>query len=200
MKLFFLLITSITLSVNLVGCTNTNVKEDAPNQRQNALDQLSLHEKSEKLGGPAITGVDVSDPELDRNDNRNKKNNLLVVRKNHQKYVGNDQIRLRNADDAAKAVSDLPGVKDATILVTDNNAFVSSKMEGKNRLTSELRIKISRKVKSIEDDIDRVHISDNNNFYNRMNFYKDELNRGKPVSSIANEFSDTVRRVFPDAR
>jgi YhcN/YlaJ family sporulation lipoprotein len=116
--------------------------------------------------------------------------------------VGNNRSRMSVADKAAKKVADLPEVDRANIIVTDNNAYVAAKLDrsSRNELTSDIEKKISRKVKSVDPSIDNVYVSVNPDFYDRMNTYAGDIRNGRPISGFFEEFSDTIRRVFPNAR
>ena len=70
----------------------------------------------------------------------------------------------------------------------------------RNELTTNLKDKIARTVKSVDRDIDNVYISVNPDFYSRMNNFSADIRNGRPVSGFMDEFSDTIRRVFPNAK
>ncbi len=141
----------------------------------------------------------VNDNVANRN---NTNNNLTNVRNNTQKNIGNNQGKMRVADKAADKVTNLPEVDHANIIVTDNNAFVAAKLDrsSRNELTTNIENKISRTVKSVDPDIDHVYISVNPDFYDRMKNYTSYIKNGRPISGFVDEFTNTILRVFPDAR
>ncbi|MGG1674601.1 YhcN/YlaJ family sporulation lipoprotein [Neobacillus sp. NRS-1170] len=192
MKKGLFLTSALLFSLYLTGCANKNVNDDVANRNRNEIEPGRVNYQNPNHGGPAITGVDTSDSELDRNMNmRNVRNN-----------VGNNQSKMRIADKAADKVTSLSEVDSANIIVTDNNAFVAAKLDNsaRNKLTGDIENKISRKVKSVDPDIDNVYVSVNPDFYDRMNTYANDIRNGRPISGLIDEFSKTIRRVFPDAR
>lgn len=196
MKKGLFLTTALIFSVYLTGCANKNVNEDVAYRNRDGIEPTRVNYPAPYQGGSAITDLDLSDVELDRNRNRK---NLTNVRNNN---IGNNQSRMRVADKAADRVAALPEVDSANIIVTDNNAFVAAKLDNsaRNKLTGAIENKISRQVKSVDPDIDNVYVSVNPDFYDRINNYADDIRNGRPVSGLVNEFSDLIRRVFPDAR
>ncbi|MCM3568867.1 YhcN/YlaJ family sporulation lipoprotein [Neobacillus mesonae] len=182
----------LIFSLYLTGCANNNVNDDVANR--NANEPARVNYNTPNHGGPAITGVDVSDTRLDDNANR-LDNDLTDVRYDNRS-------KMRVADNAAKKVADLADVDSANVIVTKNSAFVAAKLDrnSRNGLTTDIENRISRAVKSVDHDIDRVYVSVNPDFYDRFNNYASDIRNGKPVSGFFDEFTNTIRRVFPDAR
>jgi YhcN/YlaJ family sporulation lipoprotein len=114
----------------------------------------------------------------------------------------NENTHMAVADEAAKKVTDLNEVKRATVIATDNNAYVAAELEGGEsmKLTKDTEKKIADAVKSTDPDINDVFVSTNPDFADRMKGYSDQINKGNPVSGFFKEFNDTVRRVFPTNR
>ncbi|MED4204038.1 YhcN/YlaJ family sporulation lipoprotein [Neobacillus mesonae] len=193
MKKGVFLTTALIFSLYLTGCARNNVNDDVANR--NANEPTRVNYNTPNHGGPALTGVDVSDNRLDYNANR-RDNDLLDVRND------NRRSKMRVADDAARKVADLPDVDRANVIVTENNAYVAAKLDrsARNGLTSNIENQISRTVKSVDRDIDRVYVSVNPDFYDRFNNYAGDIRNGRPVSGFFDEFTKTIRRVFPDAR
>ncbi|GHH98355.1 YhcN/YlaJ family sporulation lipoprotein [Neobacillus kokaensis] len=186
-----LFITTLIFSLYLTGCARNNVNDDVA--YRNANEPTRVNYNALNNGGQAITGIDVRDNRQDYNAKRN--NDLLDVRNdNHSK--------MRVADDAARKVANLPDVDRANVIVTENNAYVAAKLDqaSRNGLTSDIENQISRAVKSVDSDIDRVYVSVNPDFYDRFNNYAGDIRKGRPLSGFFDEFTETIRRVFPDAR
>ncbi len=199
-SLFF---TSILIfSLYLTGCTRNNANNDVAYRNRNYTEPARVNNNVPRHGGPAITGVDVSDPRLDRNENRRNYNKFTNVRNDNQNNTRNNKTRMRVADEAADRIAGLPEVDSANVIVTDNNAFVAAKLNNSSRndLTKDIEDQISREVKKVDRDIDNVYISVNPDFYDRMNNYARDIRNGKPISGLFNEFTETIRRIFPDAR
>ncbi|MBS4216792.1 YhcN/YlaJ family sporulation lipoprotein [Bacillus sp. FJAT-49711] len=114
----------------------------------------------------------------------------------------NDNNRIDVADNIADEITKLKEVDTANVLVTRRNAYVAVKLsnKGNNEMSSTVQRKIAKQVRDVDNNIDNVYISENPDFFNRMTGYRNDINAGRPVSGFFNEFSDTVRRVFPNAR
>jgi len=199
MKKSIFVIGTLIFSLYLSGCARNNVNDDVAYRNRNTTEPTRVNYNNPNNGGPAITGVDTSDRVIDRNRNRN---NITNVRNDNRNNVGNNQSKIRIADKAANKVTDLSEVDSANILVTDNNAYVAAKLDpsSRNELTTDIENKISRAVKSVDSDIDNVYVSVNPDFYNRMTSYAGDIRNGRPISGFMDQFSDTIRRVFPNAR
>lgn len=116
--------------------------------------------------------------------------------------VGTDTSRMRVADRAADKVTDLKEVDSANVIVSYNNAYVAAKLEpgAGNRLSTDVKNKIAKAVKSVDRNIDNVYVSTNPDFYDRMNTYAQDIRNGKPISGFFYQFTDTIRRIFPEAK
>jgi spore cortex protein len=113
-----------------------------------------------------------------------------------------ENARMDVADKAADKVTELKEVEDATVIVTDNNAYVAAKLEGGEsmKLTKETEKMIGDTVRNTDPDINDVFVSTNPDFIDRMNGWADDINQGNPVSGFVKEFNDTIRRMFPTNR
>ncbi|ETI67922.1 YhcN/YlaJ family sporulation lipoprotein [Neobacillus vireti] len=199
MKKSLFVISTLIFSLYLSGCARNNVNDNVARNR-NATEPTRVNYTNPNYpGGPAITGIDTSDTGIDRNMNRT---NVRNVRNDNRNNVGNNQSKMRVADKAADKVADLPEVDRANVIVTENNAYVAAKLDrsSRNELTSTIEDKISRAVKSVDRDIDNVYVSVNPDFYDRMNTYSGDIRNGRPISGFFNDFTDTIRRVFPNQR
>jgi spore cortex protein len=188
MKKSIILIATLIFSLYLTGCARNNMNDDVANRNRNATEPTRVNYNNPNRGGPAIT-TDDTGTELDRN-----RNNITNVR-------NDNRSKMRVADEAADKVSDLPEVDTANVIVTENNAYVAAKLDrSHNQLTSNIENKISKAVKSADQDIDNVYVSVNPDFFKQMNDYVNDIRNGRPISGFFNEFSDMVRRVFPDVK
>jgi spore cortex protein len=192
MKNSLFIIATLISSLYVTGCANNDMDNNVATRQRNDTEITRVNNKNPHQVGPAISSADTSDPELDRNRNYN---NITNVR-------NTDQTKTRLADRAARKVINIAEIDDASVIVNDNNAYVAAKLDrsSRNELTSNIKDKITRAVKSVDKDIDNVYISVNPDFYNRMSAYSRGIRNGKPISGFMNEFSDTIRRVFPNAR
>jgi len=186
MKKCLYIIAILIFSLDLAGCARNNANDNVAYRNNNGNTPTRVNYNPN--GGPAITGVDTS--------NRNINQNTI----NNGRY--DNRTKMRVADDAAARVSDLPEVDTANVIVTENNAYVAAKLAGSSRseLTSKIEHKISDRVKSVDHDIDNVYVSVNPDFYGQMNSWAGDIRNGRPVSGFFKQFSDAVRRVFPDLK
>ncbi|GKU83116.1 YhcN/YlaJ family sporulation lipoprotein [Niallia sp. NCCP-28] len=153
-----------------------------------------------------LTGCNANDDkENAMNENVNNRNNDVNVQNvgyrtnNHNNKATAD---LDLADEVADKVTDIKGIKRAVVFKTDRNAFVAVELTGNKsgEVTKKLEDKIANKVRKIDGDIKNVYVSSNPDFYNRMTNYGRDIENGKPISGLFNEFSQMVRRVFPNYR
>jgi spore cortex protein len=190
-------IATLVSSLFLTGCAKNNIDGDVTTRQRNTNEITRVNFNNPNQVGPAISSADTSDPELDRNRNYN-----TITNGRNNNNVGSNQTNTRVADKAADKVINLTEVDNATVIVNDNNAYVAAKLDvsARNELTSAIKEKIARAVKSVDRDIDNVYISVNPDFYDRMNTYSRDIRNGGTVSGFIDEFSDTIRRVFPNAK
>ncbi|WP_310170587.1 YhcN/YlaJ family sporulation lipoprotein [Neobacillus niacini] len=194
MKKSVFLIGSLVFSLYLTGCARNNVNDDVATRNRNVNEPTRVNYNPN--GGPAITGVD-------NNDTRLNRNNVRDVDFDNDNDIVNDndnRNRMRVADKAADRIADLKEVDTANVIASDDNAYVAVKLSGNDKLTNGLEDKISDKVKSVDRDIDNVYISANPDFFGQMNQWAGDIRNGRPVTGFFKEFSDAVRRVFPDLK
>ncbi|WP_445506141.1 YhcN/YlaJ family sporulation lipoprotein [Niallia sp. 03190] len=147
-----------------------------------------------------MTGCNFNDNNTamnERNNNRNVDVENVGYKTNNR---GTDNLDL--ADKAADMVTDLKEVERAVVLKTDENAFVAVQLTGnqEGNVTNRLEEKIADKVRDADKDIDNVYVSSNPDFFDRMTNYGQDIENGQPISGLLNEFTETVRRVFPNYR
>jgi spore cortex protein len=194
MKKSLFLISALVFSLYLSGCARNNVNNDKVAYRDRNVTQPTR--VNYNPNGAPITGVDNTDVQLGRNVN-NYNNNITNGRNTYD-----NRPKMRVADEVADRVADLKEVDTANVIVTENNAYVAVKLSpsSRNEWTKKIENKISRRVKSVDPDIDNVFVSENPDFYDRMNTYASDIRNGKPVSGFFNQFTETIRRVFPKAK
>lgn len=113
----------------------------------------------------------------------------------------NTNERIQVADQAANKVVSVHGVKQANVLVTQHNAYVAAMLnDRKGQLTKDIENQIAAQVKATDPSIQNVYVSTNPEFTDRVNSYVRNVQQGIPVSGFAEQFSEMVRRVFPNAR
>lgn len=121
----------------------------------------------------------------------------------------NGESRLDVAEDAADEVAGLDEVDNATVILTDNNAYVAVEMSnaadantdasGDGALSEDLEGKIADKVREVKTDVDNVYVSLNPDFVERMRDYRTRIDEGEPIEGFFDEFGEAMRNVFPNA-
>jgi len=179
-KKYLLGVLSTILSVGfLFGC----------NDKKDEAEPDPTEEPSEQRAQNARNNNDLRDvgyqPDRDRNDN-----------------VDNNQTRLKVADEAADRIAKLDEVDNANVIVTNRNAYVAVvlKNEANGEVTDPLKEKISDQVRATDRDIRNVYVSSDPDFVNRMEGYGNRINEDTTRNGLFEDFTETVRRVFPNAR
>lgn len=193
MKKFSLFLTVMLLSLSLMGCNFNKGKNNTATNK-------ATTDNAETIVKPGTT------------DNAN---------------LNKGETKLEVAKDAADRVAELEGVESATVIVTDQNAYAAVVLKGdhtvnntdnnaktgtnkgtvtnndKNNpdqvLSPDLENKIAEKVREANTNIKNVYVSLNPEFVEHMTGYGERINRGEPVAGFFDEFTETMRRVFPNA-
>lgn len=177
MKKFTSLAIALLISVLLVGCGSSKEVENID----------------------AKTDSEVPDvPNNVESDDEVNKDNM----DNDKIPPGDDDNHLEVADEAVDRIVDLENVESATVIVTNHNAFVAAvlKETTDGEGTDALEMEIADEVKSTDPDIKNVYVSVNPEFSERMTEYRTKINAGEPVEGFFEEFTESVKRVFPDAK
>ncbi|QTL51029.1 MULTISPECIES: YhcN/YlaJ family sporulation lipoprotein [Priestia] len=179
-KYLFGLLSTILSVGFLFGC-NDKKDEAEPDPTEEPSEQKA--ENARNNNGPRDVGYQ---PDRDQNDNLDNDN----------------QIRLEVADEAADRIAKLDEVDSANVIVTNQNAYVAVVLQDGTigEVTDRLEKKIADQVRATDPDIRDVFVSSNPDFVNRMKDYGNKINKGAPVKGLFEEFTETVRRVFPNAR
>lgn len=137
------------------------------------------------------------DPNMD--PNLNTRNAPLAQRQTVNNYGADNRIDV--ADQAARQVASIPGVRNANVLVTRNNAYVAAVLDDRTgQLTREVEDQIAAKVRTASPEIQNVYVSTNPEFVDRINAYIGDLEQGRPVSGFVEQFNEMIQRIFPNAR
>ncbi|MER2260459.1 MAG: YhcN/YlaJ family sporulation lipoprotein [Psychrobacillus sp.] len=104
------------------------------------------------------------------------------------------------ADEVAAKIAELDEVDAAHVLVTDKNAYVAVRAKEGTEDNEELKTRISEKAKESKGNLnfENVYVSLDPDFVGRMEEYGTKIKAGEPVEGFFDEFTDTVKRVFPD--
>ncbi len=189
-KLRWLLI-GAAASVLITGCASSN--------------QGSQDGKDGQSGTLSMRNVTDSDATDDAN-------NLLDDEQNNNKQYNNgledngqndsDQNNLRHSEDAQQKVEAMKEVDKAVVITAGSKAYAAVKLaNGENGdVNDEMKKKVSDQVQAADQNINEVFVSSNPDFMERMRGYRDDIQNGKPVRGLLDQFSETVQRIFPESR
>lgn len=79
---------------------------------------------------------------------------------------------------------------------TDINRNTEDGGPNYRNVSSRLEQKIADQVRAADKNIHKVYVSYDQNFYNQMTTYANDLRNGQNRDGIWNDFADTIRRVF----
>lgn len=189
------------ISAMLVGCgANDNNDRFANNNNDNRPMGVRYNPNDN------FDGTRYNNNRLGMNDNRDGFG-TNVNTNNGNRLGTNDNSNNRNrvdvADEVADKVTELKEVQDANVFVTNRNAYVAVRLSGGNAnnvLTDNVERKITDKVREADKDIDNVYISENADFYDRMNGYRNDLRNGNQNNGFFERFTETIQDVFPNRR
>ncbi len=101
-----------------------------------------------------------------------------------------------------RRIAKLDEIDTTNVIVTNRNAYVAVVLRdgAKGEVTNRLENKIADKIRAEDPDIRNVYVSSNPDFVDRMTDYGNKITEGRPVSGFFEEFTEMVRRVFPNAR
>ncbi|AMM95008.1 hypothetical protein UP17_23255 [Peribacillus simplex] len=114
----------------------------------------------------------------------------------------NDANGMRVSDDISNRVEALKEVKDARVIVTDNNAYVGAVLNdgGDKDISNDLKGRIADAARGADPSVDNVYVSTNPDFVQSMHKYANDIQNGKPVAGFVDEFRKLVTRVFPSQK
>jgi len=129
-------------------------------------------------------------------------NQSTIDARNQNRPVEN---RFEVADDAAEQITRIPGIRQANVLVTENNAFVAAILDtnrypNNGKVSREIEEQIAQKVRSVDPSIQNVFVSTNPEFVDRVNAYADDFRKGHPVAGFVEQLNVMIQRIFPTAR
>lgn len=174
---------TLLLIFSLMGCGTT--KTD--NEENNA----TKTNNETNTGTETNIGTGTTNDHINENVNNNASNGVGTNTNHGHKVEVADKV----ADDVAA----MKEVESANVLVTDVNAYVAVVLKEGDKGDEHMENKIAEHVRTGNHNFKNVYVSMNPDFVKQMNDYGTKIREGEPVEGFFEEFSDTVRRVFPDA-
>lgn len=108
------------------------------------------------------------------------------------------------ADNIARAVETVPGVQNATVVVSGNTAYVGINTTatglgttGTANLT-DIKRKVAQTVRNTDDNITTVYVSADANFRDRLRRVGNGVREGRPIDGFRTELTELVRRLTPE--
>lgn len=181
MKKIMLICFALLLSVSMAACGSK-----AKNETEKGITDMNtkVRDTADDIEGDVNRADDTI-------ENPNRDDNLSQ----------NSDTKMEVAEKAADKITELDEVDRATVIATDNNAYVAVMLsDTHDEVTQEVEDKIADKVKETNEAIDNVYVSMNPEFGDRMSDYATKINEGHPISGFFEEFTEAVSNVFPDAR
>ena len=112
----------------------------------------------------------------------------------------NEDPKFELADDVADKIAEMDEVESANVIVTDNNAYVGVVLKEGVEESDDLKSKIADQAKATNGNFNNVYVSSNPDFAEQVTEYGDKIRANEPVEGLFEGFSDTVNRVFPEAK
>lgn len=169
------MVSSAMMALVITGCS--------PNDKEDASENLGLNRTNQdNLDNP----MNVSDTRQNVNDDNND----------------NGINDMRVSEDIANRVEALKEVSNASVIVTENNAYVGAVLKdgGDKDIPNDLKERVADAVRGADPSVDQVYVSANPDFVQRMKGYANDIENGKPVAGFAEEFRELVTRIFPSPR
>ncbi|MDP1416972.1 YhcN/YlaJ family sporulation lipoprotein [Peribacillus simplex] len=177
------IVSSAMMALVITGCS--------PNDNEGASENLGLNRThQDNLDNP----MNVNDTRQNVNNNNNANNN---------NNNDNDINDIRVSDDISNRVEALKEVNNASVIVTENNAYVGAVLKdggGDRDISNDLKERVADTVREADPSVDQVYVSTNSDFVQRMEGYANDIENGKPVAGFAEEFRELVTRIFPSPR
>lgn len=128
--------------------------------------------------------------------NTNMNNNGNATRTNVNNNVNTTTTK---SDTIAKACDRVQGVKNSTVVVTGNTAYVGIDTDKNTMVANErdIKKKVSDAVRAADPNINTVYVSGEMNFMNRLREVGTGLKSGRPVDAFTTELKNMVQSITP---
>ncbi len=105
----------------------------------------------------------------------------------------------REAEMLAEKIEDLDEINSATVVLSNNTAWVGVDMKAdtEDEVTENIKEEVSSIVKAEKDDITNVHVTADADTVTRLENIARDIADGKPVSGFVKELEEIGRRVTP---
>lgn len=107
--------------------------------------------------------------------------------------------KLAVADDVADKIVKMKEVESANVIVTDTNAYVAVVLKKGTEGTKQIEDKIADEARAANANFKNVYVSLNPEFVTQMNEYGTKIRANEPVEGFFEEFTVSMKRMFPEA-
>lgn len=107
------------------------------------------------------------------------------------------------ADNIAKAVQTVPGIKGATAVISGNNAYIGINIDVRGNVDNTSKVQNLKKqaadmVRKTDKSITTVYVSADADFVQRLTKISNDIRNGTPVEGFRNELAELVKRITPE--
>lgn len=107
------------------------------------------------------------------------------------------------ADNIAKAVKTVPGIKGASAVISGNNAYVGINIDVSGNIDNTAKVQNLKKqaadmVRKTDSSITTVYVSGDADFVQRITKISNGIKSGKPVEGFKDELAELVKRITPE--
>jgi spore cortex protein len=132
-------------------------------------------------------------------------NDGAQIQKINQEYTSNSYnqtYRMHVDENAEEQVEMLNGVQSAIVITVQRKAYVAVVLENVDTkaFPGDLENKISQQIKVADESIADVYVSSNADFVVDMTDYREQLQTGRPIVGLTDDFNATIEREFPGNR
>lgn len=116
--------------------------------------------------------------------------------------TGQNKSKPREAQNIANSLTGKYNIQSAYVLVTDSTAYVACDVNAQSgaQMTEAVKNSISSQVRSVDPSIQRVYVSTDADTVQHFRDFGSQLRSGQPVQGLTSQFTDMVRRVWPEAK
>lgn len=197
----------LTLVIGTIGCT-TRPQRPMNQGTQNRIGLGSPSNNITRQRNTNMMGVDRRNMDNLSNMNPNFSNNMIrrntgigpntatdITQKNR---IGIDSMSTR-ASAIAQRVANLKEVNNCSVLLSGNTAIVGVDIKNTlhDKMTTDLKQKIEKTVKNVDNSVKSVSITADPDLYTRISNMAKDIRDGRPISGFANEFQEILRRITP---
>lgn len=204
---------SVALLFSMAACAQDNTGTD--NARNNAWDRQNNTNTTipDDMTGDGFgqqgqdrTGTGTSgnqNTEVPGNDPGNNLNSGMRRPGRLTTSLGN--LNNRNSEELAKQISDLPEIERASVVVNENRTIVGIELKNNERQTeisSALRSRIEDMVRDVNNDIEEVSITADEELYNRVDTMATDMldYDGDFFERMGDAFDDLLDTITPNSR